>query len=189
METIKPIISRQLRCLKPYVERLDELDQLDALKDLENVYRSLREWDKLDETAQKMRAKAKIQYSMKHQQKNRKRVEGDKRLSRPMFVYITYSDLLCASVYEAQGDYEQALQFTYVYTNLDWVIETDEDTQYWIHLFKDWEEGNIYTYKLLSGDISVLNDYVEYIAVSAETTEKEMVTKLLNIMMAANRYT
>ncbi|URJ45831.1 helix-turn-helix transcriptional regulator [Paenibacillus polymyxa] len=173
---------------EPFVERLDEIVQLDALKDLANVYRSLRLWDRLDATARKMRDKAEIQYTLEHQQKKRKRAELEKRLSRPMFVYITYADLLCASVYEARGDYEQALQYTYAYANLDWVLDTVKDTQYWVSLFKDWAEGNIYTYKLLSGDISVLNNYVEYIAASPDATDKEMVTKLLNIMIAANRY-
>ncbi|MDY7990047.1 helix-turn-helix transcriptional regulator [Paenibacillus polymyxa] len=183
--------SRNLKAatlFEPFVERLDEIDQLDALKDLANVYRSLRLWDRLDVTARKMRDKAEIQYTLEHQQKKRKPAELEKRLSRPLFVYITYSDLLCASVYEAKGDYEQALEYTYAYANLDWVKETDEDTLHWIKQFQDWAEGNIYTYKLLSGDISVLNNYVEYIAASPDASEKEMVTKLLNIMMAANRF-
>ncbi|KAF6622949.1 hypothetical protein H6F38_28440, partial [Paenibacillus sp. EKM208P] len=167
--------------------RLDEIDQLDALKDLANVYRSLRLWDRLDVTARKMRDKAEIQYTLEHQQKKRKSAEIEKRLSRPLFVYITYADLLCASVCEAQGDYQQALQYTYAYVNLDWVKETDEDTLHWIKLFQNWALCNTYVNKLLSGDISVLPDYVEYISVSSNTT-KEMVTQLLNIMMAANRF-
>ncbi|MGG1644379.1 helix-turn-helix domain-containing protein, partial [Paenibacillus sp. NRS-1782] len=171
-----------------FVERLDEIDQLDALKDLANVYRSLRQWDRLDEMARKMRNKAKIQYTLKHQQKSRERKESTKKLSRPMFVYITYADLLCASVCEAQGDYQQALQYTYAYANLDWVMETDEDALRWIGLFQHWAEGNTYVNKLLSGDISVLPDYVEYIATSTNKADKEMVTKLLNVMFSANRY-
>ncbi|WP_420540149.1 helix-turn-helix domain-containing protein [Paenibacillus polymyxa] len=173
---------------EPFVERLDEADQLDALKDLANVYRSLRLWDRLDVTARKMRDKAEIQYTLEHQQKKRNHAQLEKKLSRPLFVYITYADLLCASVYEAKEDYEKALVYTYAYANLDWVKETDEGTLHWIKQFQDWAEGNIYTYKLLSGDISVLNDYVEYIAASPDASEKEMITKLLNIMMAANRY-
>ncbi|MET3211625.1 UNVERIFIED_CONTAM: transcriptional regulator with XRE-family HTH domain [Paenibacillus sp. PvR008] len=171
-----------------FVERLDEIDQLDALKDLANVYRSLSQWDNLDKTARKMKEKAKVQYSMKHQQKKRERNESTKKLSRPLFVYITYADLLCASVCEAQGDYQQALQYTYAYANLDWVKETDEDTRHWIGLFQHWAEGNTYVFKLLSGDTSVLTDYVEYIAASTNKADKEMVTKLLNVMFAANRY-
>jgi transcriptional regulator with XRE-family HTH domain len=177
---------RAASIFEAFVERLDEVEQLDALKDLANVYRSLRKWDKVDEMAKKMRDKAEIQYSMKHQQKSRARDESSKKLSRPMFVYITYADLLCASVCETQGDYQQALQYTYAYANLDWVKETDEDTLYWIKLYKDWAECNIYVNKLLSGDTSVLPDYIEYIA--ASKVDKEMVTKLLNVMLAANRY-
>ncbi len=173
---------------EPFVERLDEIDQLDALKDLANVYRSLRLWDRLDVIAHKMRDKAEIQYTLEHQQKKRNHAQLEKKLTRPLFVYITYADLLCASVYEAKGDYEQALEYTYAYANLDWVKETDENTLHWIKQFQDWAEGNIYTYKLLSGDISVLNNYAEYIAASPDASEKEMITKLLNVMMAANRY-
>ncbi|EHS58315.1 helix-turn-helix domain-containing protein [Paenibacillus sp. Aloe-11] len=169
-----------------FVERLDEIDQLDALKDLANVYRSLRKWDKVDEIARKMRGKAEVQYSMKHQQKNRKNREHEKVTRGPLFGYIAYADLLCASVSEAQGDYQQALQYTYAYANLDWVKETDEDTLHWIKLFQDWADCNIYVNKLLSGDTSVLSDYIEYIA--ASKVDKEMVTKLLNVMFAANRF-
>jgi transcriptional regulator with XRE-family HTH domain len=171
-----------------FVERLDEMDQLDALKDLANVYRSLRKWDKVDEIAKRMKAKAKIQYSMKHQQKSRGRDEPSKKLSRPMFVYIAYADLLCANACEEQSDYEQALHYTYAYSNLDWVRETDEDTKHWIGLFKHWSEANILAYRLLSGDVSVLHEYLNYIDVSSDTIQEDRVTQLLNIMTAANRY-
>ncbi|MGZ0040886.1 helix-turn-helix domain-containing protein [Paenibacillus ottowii] len=172
---------------EPFVERLDEIDQLDALKDLANVYRSLRLWDRLDVIAHKMRDKAEIQYTLEHQQKKRNHAQLEKKLTRPLFVYITYADLLCASVYEAKGDYEQALEYTYAYANLDWVKETDEDTLHWLELFLNWALCNTCVNKLLSGDISVLPDYVEYISISSNTTN-ELVTQLLNIMMTANRY-
>ncbi|MNW49134.1 helix-turn-helix protein [compost metagenome] len=183
--------SRNLRAatiFEVFVERLDEIEQLDALKDLANVYRSLRIWDKVDEMAKKMKAKAKIQYSMKHQQKSRERNEVIKKLSRPMFVYITYADLLCAGVCESREDYGQALQYTYEYVNLDWVKETDENTQHWVKLFQHWAQANVIVNKLLSGDMKALNDYVEYIAASSDTTDQDRVTQLLNIMMTANRY-
>ncbi|MHB0865220.1 transcriptional regulator [Paenibacillus sp. SEL3] len=174
--------------LEPFVERLDEMEQLDALKDLANVYRSLRKWDKVEEVARKMRAKAEIQYSMKHQQQSRMCDESSKKLTRPLFVYIAYADLLCSGSCEAKGDYHQALQYTYAYASLDWVLEKDEDTQHWVGLFQNWAEGNTYVYKLLSGDISVLNDYVQYIIASSVKVDKEMIVKLLNVMFAANQY-
>ncbi|WP_346836026.1 helix-turn-helix domain-containing protein [Paenibacillus polymyxa] len=172
---------------EPFVERLDEIDQLDALKDLANVYRSLRKWDKVNEMARQMRAKAEIQYSLKHQEKRVSR-DIEKRTRGPLFGYIAYADLLCAGVYEAQGDYHQALQYTYAYANLDWVKETDEDTQHWIGLFKHWAKANIIVNKLLSGDIMVLQEYIEYIDTAGDTTQEDKVIQLLNIMIAANRY-
>ena len=170
-----------------FVERLDEIDQLDALKDLANVYRSLREWDKVEEMARKMKEKAEIQYSLIHNE-NRKGRTHEKKTKGPLFGYIAYADLLCASVCEDRGDYQQALQYTYAYADLDWVKETDEDTRHLIGLFQHWAKGNTNVYKLLSGDVSVLPDYVEYICTSPDKSEKEMVTKLLNVLFAANRY-
>ncbi|APB70885.1 XRE family transcriptional regulator [Paenibacillus polymyxa] len=183
--------SRNLKAatlFEPYIERLDEMDQLDALKDLANVYRSLRKWDKVEEMAGQMRGKAEVQYSIKHQQKNRKNSEHEKETRGPLFGYIAYADLLCASACEAQGDYQQALQYTYAYADLDWVKETDEDTQHWVNLFSQWAEGNTYVNKLLSGDVSVLPDYVEYVAATSTANENEKLSKLLNVMIAANRY-
>ncbi|MBP1308729.1 transcriptional regulator with XRE-family HTH domain [Paenibacillus sp. 1182] len=183
--------NRNLRAailFEPYVERLNEVNQLDALKDLANVYRSLRKWDKVDEVSRKMRAKAEIQYSMKHHDKSREYDEAIRNLSRPMFVYIAYADLLCASVCEAQGDYQRALQYTYAYEELDWVKETDEDTQHWIGLFKHWAKANLIVNTLLSGDINVLQDYVDYIDASVDTTQEDRIIQLLNIMIAANQY-
>ncbi|KJD46072.1 DNA-binding protein [Paenibacillus terrae] len=172
---------------EPFVERLDEIDQLDALKDLANVYRSLRQWDKVDKTARIMKEKAKIQYSIKHQEKRKPR-EHEKKTRGPLFGYIAYADLLCAGVYEAQGDYQQALQYTYAYANLDWVKETDEDTRHWVNLFRHWAKANVIVNKLLSGDVSVLYEYLNYIDASSDTTQEDRVTQLLNIMITANRY-
>jgi transcriptional regulator with XRE-family HTH domain len=41
---------RTATLFEPYVERLDEADQLDALKQLSNIYRSIGEWDRLEQT-------------------------------------------------------------------------------------------------------------------------------------------
>ncbi|WP_311078348.1 transcriptional regulator [Paenibacillus polymyxa] len=171
-----------------FVERLGEIEQLDALKDLANVYRSLRKWDKVDEMAKKMKTKAEIQYSMKHKQNSRMYEESSKKLSRPLFVYITYADLLCANVCEELGDYEGALYYTNAYSNLDWVRETDEDALHWMKLYLHWSKANILAYRLLSGDVSVLHEYLNYIDESSDTIQEDRVTQLLNIMTAANRY-
>ncbi|WP_151737033.1 helix-turn-helix domain-containing protein ['Paenibacillus yunnanensis' Narsing Rao et al. 2020] len=168
---------------EPYVERLDEVDQLDALKELANTYRSLQRWDKVDELAEKMGHKARIQYEMMHRPQ-RKVKEEEKKPSRPMFFYIAYSDLLRANVCDEVGDYEQALQYKQAYGNLSWVKEQGEEVDSWIKLFVEWSQANIYITKLLSGDISVISPYTAYI----RDQRDELVTGLLYIMKAANKY-
>ncbi|WP_068502699.1 helix-turn-helix domain-containing protein [Paenibacillus kribbensis] len=165
---------------EPFVDRLDEIDQLDALKDLANVYRSLSLWDKVYKFSRQMYKLGKIQYDLVH---NSKREISGKKLSRPLFVYIAYAELLCANVCDARGEHEQALEHIRRYTDLSWVKETDSDTLHWLGNFKQWAKINTYVNRLMSGDISVLPDYEEYIA-----GEKEIFAELLNIIEAANRY-
>ncbi|WP_025720912.1 helix-turn-helix domain-containing protein [Paenibacillus sp. 1-18] len=166
---------------EPFVDRLDEFDQLDALKDLANVYRSLSMWDKVYKFSRQMYKLGRIQYGLVHNSK--REIKLDKKLSRPLFVYIAYAELLCANACDATGDHERALEHIRGFTDLSWVKEADSDTLYWLDNFKQWSKINSYVNKLMSGDISILPDYVEHIA-----GEKEIFAELLNIIEAANRY-
>ncbi|GJM74498.1 hypothetical protein HMSSN036_67140 [Paenibacillus macerans] len=76
---------------------------------------------------------------------------------------------------------KKALQFTYDYADLSWVKETDTETLYWLNLSKEWATANIYANKLMGGDISVLEEYVEYIKGQTD----EILVALVNIMYAA----
>ncbi|MNW49039.1 hypothetical protein D3C74_264410 [compost metagenome] len=160
---------------EPFIDRLDEVDQLDALKDLANLYRALSQWNKVYEFAQMMRKRAKLRYGMKQ--------ESHKKPSRPPFVYIAYGDLLCAYACDARGDYERGLKHLKAHTDLSWVKEKDPESQHWLGLFQGWSKINTYVNRLMSGDVSVLPDYVEYIS-----GEKEIFAELLNVVEAANRY-
>ncbi|MEK4734452.1 transcriptional regulator [Paenibacillus sp. FSL L8-0641] len=168
---------------EPYVERLNEVDQLEALRNLANIYLSLRQWDKLDKWASVMDYKAQIQYRLTYHQE-RKKKRTPKRPIRPLFYYIAYSNLLHACVCEAKGDYERTLQYIRTYGDVSWVVETSEDAQHWKQLFQEWAEANFYVIKLLSGDGSVISDYVTYI----ESKKDETLIALCNIFEAANRY-
>jgi transcriptional regulator with XRE-family HTH domain len=164
---------------EPFVDRLDEWEQLDALKDLANVYRPLRKWDQVELFAKEMEYKANLQYfSKKRENRN------PTQLSRPLFVYITYSKLLLAEVCEGRKDFEGALRYTYEYADLSWVQEEDEETIYWKTLYSKWSKANIYTNKLLNGDCCVLREYTEFLKQNPD----EIVTGLFNIVFAANRY-
>ncbi|MGP0587724.1 helix-turn-helix domain-containing protein [Paenibacillus timonensis] len=168
---------------EPYVDRLDEVLQLDALKDLANLYRSIRQWDKVEALALEMEHKARLLYFSERRSKEGF-LEIQRRLSRPMFVYIVYAKLLCAEAYDGRDDYAKALEYTYQYADLSWVRETDEDTKYWVNQFQKWSRANLYVNKLMSGDFEVLHDYVSFVRVNSE----EIILAMLNIVYAANLY-
>lgn len=115
----------------------------------------------MEELAQEMGRKARIQYFSKHRKEER--MQEDLATSLPLFVYIAYSNLLLASVWDARGDFQQALECTYAYADLSWVKETDPETLHWIELFQHWAQANSYVNKLMAGDQSVLPDYVALI--------------------------
>ncbi|MFK4300442.1 transcriptional regulator with XRE-family HTH domain [Paenibacillus sp. RC254] len=166
-----------------YVDRLDEIDQLDALRDLLNTYRSLRKWDKVNKFAKILGNLAEIQYKLELQQQKTQK-ENTKKPFYPLFVYWGVSYLLRAEVCDARKDYEQALLHINTYADVSWVKETDETTLKWKNRFKEWSEVNTYVNRLMSGDVSVLSDYVAYFS----TKEDEVLPALDNIIEAANRY-
>ncbi|MCP3794708.1 transcriptional regulator [Paenibacillus sp. CH40] len=168
---------------EPYVDRLDEVDQLDALKDLANTYRSLRKWDKVELFAKAMGDKAKIQYKLQ-QKRHHVHKDNSKKPSFPLFAYWAFSHLLRAQVCGERKDYERAFYHIKKYADLSWVTDTDEETLNWKNKYEDWAVVNTYVNKLLSGDKSVLSDYVTYIS-----SRKDEILPALDIMIeAANRY-
>ncbi|MFD1464313.1 transcriptional regulator, partial [Paenibacillus farraposensis] len=67
--------------------------------------------------------------------------------------------------------------------DLSWVKESDPDTLHWIKKFQHWAKINTYVNRLMSGDISVLPDYVKHMA-----GEQHIFNELLNVIEAANQY-
>ncbi|TKH44804.1 transcriptional regulator [Paenibacillus terrae] len=166
-----------------YVNRLDEIDQLDALRDLVNTYRSLRKWKKVNKFAKILGDLAEIQYKLGLQQQNAQK-ENTKKPFYPLFAYWSFSHLVRAEVFDANKDYKTALQHIQKYADLSWVEERDETTLKWKNQFKEWASANTYVNKLMSGDVSVLPDYVAYFS----SNKEEILPGLDNIIEAANRY-
>lgn len=165
-----------------FVERLDEMDQLSALQALVNVYLSLHDWDKVDALASRMGSKAALQY--RHEHRKTARRTAQKQPARPLCFYILYSNLLRAAACEERGDYEQALHYVSLYSEMGWVKESSEEVLRIKEQFREWAEANTYLYRLMSGQTEVLADYVEFIAVR----ENEILPGLIKIMQAANRF-
>ncbi|SMF90280.1 Helix-turn-helix [Paenibacillus uliginis N3/975] len=165
-----------------YVSRLSESEQLDALKDLTNIFLSLRKWNKARYYAQEMGRISRYLYEQKNYRKKRngKYIEPKK----PLFGYILYSDLLLGAISAENGDYEQALYYLSCYEDQSWIIETDELAELTKNQFREWAIGNGYLYRLMTGNTTILDEYVEYIS----SRKDEILRALFKIVQAANYY-
>ncbi|WP_150272527.1 helix-turn-helix domain-containing protein [Paenibacillus tepidiphilus] len=165
---------------EPYVERLDEADQLDAIKQLADVHTSLQRWDKAEEWGKILGKKGRVQYEYYHN----KRVE-QKQLSKPLIYYTLYSYLTLSNVYYETGKHEKALHYASLYAEVNWArTPYSEDERVVLEQFKEWSTANILLYRLMSGQVEALPEYVQYI----KSRENEIAHALFNIVRAANLY-
>lgn len=172
---------------EPYVERLEEAIQLDALKDLADTYAVNQRWIKVEELAEQLGHKADIQYRLSPGTKQRRKPcteSSQSRTRRPVLFYILYAYLLRANVCEARGDYEQALDYVSLYTDMTWVKSYSETECIIMEQFKEWGRANACLYRLMAGQEEVLPEYVDYVA----SHDSEKVSALLKITEAANRH-
>ncbi|WP_018883584.1 hypothetical protein [Paenibacillus massiliensis] len=167
---------------EPYIDRLDELMQLDALRELINTYRSLRKWSKMRKFAEILESKAEVFHRLGYRD-SAKDSEVEKSLYPP-FVYWAFAHLIQAEVCDANKDYESAFQHIQRYADLSWVEGEDEVTLKWKTQFKEWSIANTYVNRLMSGDASVIPEYITYFSAQKEET----LSVIDNIIKAANRY-
>lgn len=165
-----------------YIDRLDEAIELDAIKDLADVYLSLRDWERLDKLAHKMTIKAQAHYHFTHH--SSKNNSLTLKTKRPLFLYIIYGYLLRSVVCEEQGDYQQALNYTSLYSDLDWVEDTSEEAMEIVAQYKELALANTYLYQLMIGRLEILPSYLAYMG----TQQDEVLPALSKIIQAARQY-
>lgn len=165
-------------CFEPYVERLDEAYQLDAINELLNINMSLRRWKKVEQNATKLLNKSTKEYELFGRGR-------EKRFTvKPLVYYILYSYLVYADVYYQLGQYDKALKYVNMYADAPWVIDPNKEELVVLEQFHEWAEANCYMYQLMAGQVEVLDDYVEYIALR----ESEIFLGVYSIVTAANKH-
>ncbi|MEK4003974.1 helix-turn-helix transcriptional regulator [Paenibacillus sp. FSL H3-0333] len=168
--------------LENYVDKLDEINQLDALKELADIYLALQKWDKVSEVVEEMLRVASVHYDL-HGESGRKH-RDHKLYKRPLYTYILYAQLMRSCVYEEIGDYKTALDMIPIYMDHSWIREDDEEAWRIKAQYIDWGTANTYLYRLMDGQIEVLDAYVEYIS----NHENEIFMALFKIVQMANQY-
>ncbi|NUU75315.1 helix-turn-helix domain-containing protein [Paenibacillus xylanilyticus] len=166
-----------------YVYRLDEANQIEALKQLMHVFGMGHKWAKVDALAKEMHRIATIRYDL--QCGSGRLVESQKRTEQPLYYYILYANLARSTASEECGDYERALEFVSKYAaGESWIQEKDEEARHIIKQFSEWAVANTFLYRLMSGEVGVLHEYVNYIA----SHEDEIFIAVRHMVQAANLY-
>lgn len=163
---------------EPFVERLDEDYQLDAINELLNINISLRRWDRVEQNAQKLLNKALKQYKL-FGNNNHKR-----KTINPLIFYILYAYLEFGDVYFHLGQYSKALEYVEMYADANWIDNPDKEDKIILKQFESWAIANRYMYQIMAGQIDILPQYVEYIAVR----ENDIFIGLYTVITAANHY-
>lgn len=163
---------------EPFIDRLDEDYQLDALGNLINVNLTLNSWEKVDELAEKMINKAMVQYRL-YLKTNKNNINT----KRPLIVYILYGYLIRSKVSSEFGDYIKALEYVELYFNPIWIVNPNNDELLYIRQYNEWGKLNLYLYQLMSGNVEVLDDYIECVA----AVDDEIFQALCDIVITANK--
>ncbi|WP_054402286.1 helix-turn-helix domain-containing protein [Paenibacillus solani] len=162
-----------------YVDRLELNDRLGAIVKLAHVFGPLGRWNKVDMLAEDLYRIAKIQYELelKNSYLRQKR-------SRPAYYYILYSYLMRATVAEEYGQFNKALLYVSSYEDTDWIEEDTAEAKRISSQFKEWAHVNRLLYRLKSGELQVLPEYINWIA----DKDREIPLAILTILSVANHY-
>lgn len=163
---------------EPFVERLDEDYQLDAIHQLLNINISLKKWNKVEEFSKNLLNKARKQYDL-FGCNNHTRVT-----SKPLIFYILYAYLEFGEVRYHLKKYKEALNYVEMYTNVSWINTPDSEERLIIEQFHSWAVANRYVYQLMAGQIEVLPQYIDYIAIRKD----EIFMGVYIITTVANQY-
>lgn len=168
---------------EPYINRLPEMKQLDALKQVMHIFGMVHKWSKVDVLAEQLQQLASSLYHFEKKPPD----FGDKwtQSEQPIYYYILYSYLARATVSEHLSDYRRALKFVSLYGNGEkWVCEKDETAKQITRQFSEWAKINSLLYRLMDGEIEVIDEYISYVA----EHEEEIFIALCFIIQAANKF-
>ncbi|WP_349267293.1 helix-turn-helix transcriptional regulator [Paenibacillus sp. HGF7] len=173
---------RAATLFESYVPRLDVSDQLDALNQLAYVFGTLHEWEKVDTLAQELHRIAAIQYRLEPASEPGR--EAIKQPKRPLCYYILQALLIRSVVCEERGQFDQALHYVSLYAEPDWLREQSDEEKRIVEQFREWAVANTYLYRIMSGELMVLPEYINCIA----SRKDDIFTALCKIVQIANRY-
>ncbi len=169
---------------EPFRRRLPENFQLDALLQLANVCFTLHKWKEVEKYADELRELATKVYEEELRKWKGNETVEPLNTERHLVVYYGQGYLLKGVALQLQERYREAIPYVHVYADLGWFELIDEVAKTEIEKFRGWAKANVYTLELLTGNISVLAEYITFLI----NSPAEIPAGLLTIMEAANKY-
>ncbi len=169
---------------EPYRKRLPENFQLDGLLQLANVCFVLQRWSEMEKYADELRTLAmKVYQDELRKRKSNKNCEPLKT-ERHLVTYYGQGFLLKGAALQMQDLHEEAKKYVHGYADLGWFELLDDVGQREVEKFKTWAKANFYTYDLLMGEVTILPEYLKFLA----KHPAEIPAGLLTLMEAASKY-
>lgn len=104
------------------------------------------------------------------------------KAERPLVFYYGFSYLAKGTALQKLGLYDQAREYILKYSELGWFSGLDKLGWEEVERFKLFAKANLYTNDLLSGKLSVLSEYVQFL----EDNPEELLPGLVTIMETAS---
>lgn len=169
---------------EPFRKRLPEHHQLDAILKLANVCFTLHKWKEVEKYADELRALAQAVYREQLRRKVREKAFEVLDTERHLVVYYGQGYLLKTTALQKQELYDKAKKYVTGYADLSWFENLNEIGWMEVKKFKLWAQANAYTLELLTGNISILPDYFQFL----QEHPPEILPGLLTIIESANKY-
>lgn len=166
---------------EPYCKSLPVAYRLDAWLKLGIVYYKKGNWRDLERCADELHELTRVVLNQ-HRSKKSKKTFPDSE--RHFVVYYGQGYLMKGIALELQERYDEALEYIEGYSDLSWFPELDSTGLIEVEKFRNIAQGNLFTIRILSGDVTNLPDYVDFL----ENHPDELLPGMATIIRAANRY-
>lgn len=169
---------------EPFCGKLPDHHRLDGLLKLANVYILLERWTEAEIYSEELMAFSHAVY-----ESEKKKIQKNKPYSiipteRPLVFYYGQGFILKGTVLEYQERYEDAYLCIQGYEDLSNFGILDDAGEQEVKNFKFYAEANKMNLGTLSGDISVIEKYADFL----EKNSNERLLGLLAIVQSANKY-
>jgi hypothetical protein len=160
---------------------LTDHHRLDKCIELLHLRFSQHAWEDILAIADHLHSLAEKMYN-EAQEANLQKLPYLFKAERPLVFYYGFSYLAKGTALQKLGLYDQAREYILKYSELGWFSGLDKIGWEEVDRFKFFAKANLYTNDLLSGKLSVLPEYIQFL----EDNPEELLPGLVTIMETAS---